>query len=91
MRVPKERKTYCKKCRKHTTHNVTIYKKGKENMQSQGWRRYHRKKKGYGSQPKEIFRNNAKVNKKTLPILTCTKCGMKHHGTAIRLKRYELV
>ncbi len=91
MRVPKERTTYCRKCKKHTKHTVSVYKKQKERKKTAaGWRRYHRKKAGYGSQPKEIFHKNAKVNKKTLPILKCQECGMIEHGTAVRLRKFEL-
>lgn len=92
MRVPKERRTYCPHCKHHTTHTVSIYKKAKERKNTaEGWRRYNRKKAGYGSQPKEVFRKKAKLNKKTLPILKCQECGKKRHGKAIRLKKYELV
>ncbi|GAB4309263.1 MAG: 50S ribosomal protein L44e [Promethearchaeota archaeon] len=91
MRVPKERKAYCRRCGKHTVHAVTIYKKGNERKKrAEGWRRYNRKKKGYGSQPKEIFRKNSKVNKKTLPMLKCRECNHVQHGTASRLRKFEL-
>ncbi|MHA1733042.1 MAG: 50S ribosomal protein L44e [Promethearchaeota archaeon] len=92
MRVPKEQTTYCKKCRQHTKHSVSLYKKGKDRKKmGEGWRRYNRKKKGYGSQPKEVFRKNAKVNKKSLPLLKCNVCGTVHHGKALRLKKFEIV
>lgn len=91
MKVPKEKTTYCPKCNKHTVHKISIYKKGKENKMKQGTRRYTRKKEGYGSQPKPIFHKNAKMNKKTLPLLKCAECGRILHGKAIRLKKYEIV
>jgi len=38
VNVPKTRKTYCKgpKCRRHTNHKVTQYKKGKDSVFAQG-------------------------------------------------------
>uniref|UniRef100_A0A3B3QCE2 60S ribosomal protein L36a n=1 Tax=Paramormyrops kingsleyae TaxID=1676925 RepID=A0A3B3QCE2_9TELE len=56
VNVPKTRRTYCKKCRKHQPHKVTQYKKGKDSLYAQGKRRYDRKQSGYGGQTKPIFR-----------------------------------
>merc|ERR1712234_43737 len=66
VNVPKTRRTFCAaaKCRKHTLHKVTQYKKGKDSLQAQGKRRYDRKQKGYGGQTKPIFRKKAKTTKK---------------------------
>jgi large subunit ribosomal protein L44e len=37
VNVPKSRRTFCDgKCRKHTNHKVTQYKKGKESTFAQG-------------------------------------------------------
>jgi large subunit ribosomal protein L44e len=92
MKVPKERNMYCPKCNKHTAHKVSIYKKGKERLKmAAGWRRYNRKKRGYGSQPKPIFRKNAKINKKTLPMFKCSVCGRILQGRSIRIKKYEIM
>lgn len=54
--MPKQRKTFCKKCKVHKLHKVTQYKKSKERHASQGRRRYDRKQQGYGGQTKPIFR-----------------------------------
>lgn len=49
VNVPKTRKTYCSnKCKKHTMHKVSQYKKGKERLASLGRRRYDMKQKGFG-------------------------------------------
>ncbi len=56
VNVPKQRRTYCKKCKVHKVHKVTQYKKSKERPQSQGRRRYDRKQQGFGGQTKPIFR-----------------------------------
>ena len=54
---PKTKRTYCPsdKCKKHTLHKISQYKKGKDNQMAQGTRRYHRKQQGFGGQPKPIF------------------------------------
>jgi len=62
--IPKTRKTYCAKCKTHTVHKISQYKKGKESKQAQGRRRYDRKQSGYGGQTKPIFRKKAKTTKK---------------------------
>lgn len=36
VNVPKTRRTYCKKCKKHQPHKVTQYKKGKDSVYAQG-------------------------------------------------------
>lgn len=90
MKHPREVSFYCRHCGKHTLHSVAIYKKGKERSMSEGRRRYDRKLRGYGSQPKPIQHNQAKVNKKTTPLLTCKDCGRKDYGSPQRLKKYEL-
>ncbi len=90
MNYPRTKNHYCIHCRTHTKHNVSIYKKGKENTQSEGKRRFERKKEGYGSFPKEIFHKNAKINKRTTPLLECSKCGKKQYAKSYRVKKFEL-
>ena len=38
MNVPKGKKTFCKKCKKHAAHKVTQYKTGKASLYAQGER-----------------------------------------------------
>jgi len=59
-------------------------------MLNQGRRRLERKKVGYGSFPKEIFHKNAKINKRTTPLLECSECGKKQYAKSYRVKRVEL-
>jgi len=91
MKYPRSLNRYCPKCHKHTEHKVSVYKKGKERMLNHGRRRLERKKKGYGSFPKEIFHKNAKINKRTLPIFECSECNKKQYGKSYRVKKFELV
>ena len=48
------------KCRKHTTHRVNKFKKGKESSMTQGRRRYDNKQKAFGGQKKPIFKKRPK-------------------------------
>lgn len=91
MKFPRSVNRYCPTCRKHTQHKVSVYKKGKERMLNHGRRRVERKKRGYGSFPKEIFHKNAKINKKSLTMFECSDCGKTHYGQAYRVKKFELV
>ena len=59
-------------------------------MLNHGRRRLERKKAGYGSFPKEIFHKNAKINKKSTPLLECSECGKKQYARSYRVKRFEL-
>jgi large subunit ribosomal protein L44e len=90
LKYPRTTRRYCPKCRSHTTHNVSLYKKGKERALNQGRRRLERKKVGYGSFPKPIFHKNAKINKRSVPLLECSECGKKQYAKSYRVKRLEL-
>merc|ERR1711912_191958 len=90
VNVPKTRRTYCKKCKKHQPHKVTQYKKGKDSLYAQGKRRYDRKQSGYGGQTKPIFRKKAKTTKKIVLRLECTDCKRKDQVTIKRCKHFEL-
>jgi len=90
LKFPKTTNKYCPHCKAHKEHSVSLYKKGKERALNHGRRRVERKKKGYGSFPKEIFHKNAKINKKTTPILECSECGKKQYAKSYRVKKIEL-
>ena len=59
-------------------------------MLNHGRRRVERKKRGYGSFPKEIFHKNAKINKRTQLIFECGDCGKSQYGKSYRVKKFEL-
>merc|ERR1711912_210718 len=88
VNVPKTRRTYCKKCKKHQPHKVTQYKKGKDSLYAQGKRRYDRKQSGYGGQTKPIFRKKAKTTKKiVLKVETTYGKDKKKYVTMKPIKR----
>jgi len=91
MKVPRNIRTYCPRCKTHTVHTVTLYKPGKRRALAEGERRYEAKKKGYGSKRKPEQKRTAKVTKKQVLKLKCTVCGHLMHRKGIRLKRLEIV
>jgi large subunit ribosomal protein L44e len=91
MKILKEINTYCPRCRTHTVHTVSLYKKGRERALAEGTRRYTRKKKGYGSSRKPVQKRFAKVTKKQAVKTTCKKCGYQHQRIGIRLKKLEVI
>jgi large subunit ribosomal protein L44e len=90
MKYPRTVNRYCPTCRSHQKHSVALYKKGKERALNHGRRRLEKKKRGYGSFPKEIFHKNAKINKRSTPLLECSECGKKQYAKSYRVKRLEL-
>jgi large subunit ribosomal protein L44e len=89
--MPKAKKTYCRfLCRKHTTHKVTQYKKGRESVFAQGKRRYDTKQKGYGGQKKPVFHKKAKTTKKIVLKLECSVCKKKSLYPISRCKSFTL-
>jgi len=90
MKVPKEMATYCPKCRSHTEHTASLYKKGKERALAQGVRRHEREKHGYGGQKWPELKRSAKTTKKQLLRLKCKVCGHEVYRLGIRLKKLEV-
>lgn len=90
MRVPKEMKTYCPKCKSHTDHQVSIYKKGKDRAMAVGNRRHARDELGYGGQKFPKLKRTAKTTKKQLIKLTCRTCDSATFRLGIRLRKLEI-
>jgi len=91
VKVPREIRTYCPRCRKYTIHTVTLYKPGKRRSLAAGQRRYLAKLKGYGSQRKPEQKKTAKVTKKQVLKLKCKECGYTLHRKGIRTKKLEII
>jgi len=90
MKFPKAVTTYCPKCRSHTEHGVSVYKKGKERTLSAGARRHEREKHGYGGQKWPELKRTAKTTKKQVLRLTCRKCNQTVSRLGIRLRKLEV-
>lgn len=90
MNVPKEIKTYCPRCNKHTVHTVSLYRDGRRRALAKGERAHERERKGYGGQKYPMLRRKAKTTKKQTLKLKCKDCGYTLHKEGIRLKKLTI-
>ncbi|WP_309491961.1 50S ribosomal protein L44e [Candidatus Hecatella orcuttiae] len=90
MRFPKSVNVYCPRCRKHTAHSLSLYKKGKERALSAGARHHERDKHGYGGQKFPELKRTSKTTKKAVVKLTCKQCGYTLQKRGIRLRKVEV-
>ncbi len=90
MKVPKEIKTYCPKCRKHTVHKVTKVKMqkspAKKRTLSAGQQRHLKKAKGYTSKV-GAKANPVKQTHKSVLLLQCTECNKIQQRSLVDLKK----
>ena len=90
MKVPKNIRTFCPKCKTHTEHTVSLYKAGKRKNAKIGERHQARRKKGYGGQKFPLQHNQAKVTKKESIIIECKECSYSLQRKGLRLKQLEV-
>lgn len=91
MKIPKEVRTFCPSCKKHTTQSISLYKKGKERASSWGARRQAGRKRGYGGQKFPELIRTAKTTKKATLKLKCKQCSKESMRKGIRLRKTEIV
>jgi len=91
MKVPKEIRMLCPRCKKHTAHTVSLYKKAKQRGSSLGARRHAEDKKGYGGQKFPELKRTAKTTKKQTLMMKCKECKyiIQKHG--MRVRKLEIV
>jgi len=91
MNIPKKQKRYCKFCKRHTEHIVTIAKRRQRRKNTKSQRRFKRKLAGYGSFPKENPKGREKPTKKVDLRFKCTVCGKTEIiGKGFRAKKFEI-
>jgi large subunit ribosomal protein L44e len=77
MNFPKEKKIYCKKCKKHTNHKLKEFKSGKGRTLAQGNVRHEKNvEHGYGGKYKYVA-TIKKQNKTPVFVAECVDCGAK--------------
>lgn len=91
MKIPREMRTFCASCGKHTLHSTSLYKKGKERASSWGARRQAGRKRGYGGQKFPELIRTAKTTKKATLKLKCKECNKESMRKGIRLRKAEIV
>ena len=80
MKYPKEVRTYCPFCRKHTIHTSKGVSKKRARKMAIGNRIHDRKLKGYGGK-RAGEKTVKKQGKKQRVMLTCSECKKKHERT----------
>ena len=90
MKIVKEINTNCPKCKCHTIHSVSLYKKGKERSLAAGVRRHEGEKHGYGGQKFSELKRPAKTTKKQIIKLKCKECSYIITRLGIRLRKLEI-
>ncbi|MDO8647763.1 MAG: 50S ribosomal protein L44e [Candidatus Diapherotrites archaeon] len=74
MNIPKNIKTYCKKCKKHTDHKLKQFKPAAARAVSKGQRKHlFKTKQGYGGKSK-FPKQPKKQNKKPAFLAECVVC-----------------
>ena len=73
MNYPKEVRTYCPYCRKHTKHKAKAVSKGRARSMAFGNRKHNRRLKGFGGK-RAGEKTVKKQGKKQKIKLTCTVC-----------------
>jgi large subunit ribosomal protein L44e len=90
VKIPKNINIYCPRCKAHTTHTVTLYRKGKDRSLSAGARHHEREKHGYGGQKFPELKKTAKTTKKVVLNLKCKNCNYTLQRMGIRLRKAEI-
>jgi large subunit ribosomal protein L44e len=90
MKMQKEMRKFCAKCKTHTTQAVSIYKKGKDRKTALGARRHAEDKKGYGGQKFPELKRTAKTTKKITLRYTCKTCQRKSMREGMRMRKLEI-
>ncbi|MFA5358030.1 MAG: 50S ribosomal protein L44e [archaeon] len=90
MKVPKEKKMYCKKCKKHTSHKVKEFKSGKGRPSAFGNRK-HERTTAHGYMGKYKFVVMVKKQNKTPAFVAeCIVCKQKiPYSLRKRMKKTE--
>ncbi|MCX8163300.1 MAG: 50S ribosomal protein L44e [Candidatus Micrarchaeota archaeon] len=92
MKMPKEIRTYCKYCNKHTTHTVKLASKSPPRSLAIGTRKHERKLKGHGGKRAGKVPVK-KQGKRQVVMLSCVECKKKTPrtiGTRTR-KKLEII
>ena len=90
MKIPKEKRTYCPQCKRHTMHEVHTAKKRKASEITWGQRQFRRVTAGYRGYPRPLPAGNKPVKKLDLR-LKCKECGKSHIKQSFRTGKPEFV
>jgi large subunit ribosomal protein L44e len=89
MKLPRNIKTYCKSCKKHTLHEVERVKKRKASELKWGQRRFRRVTAGYRGFPRSKPEGREKPTRRVYLRYRCKDCKKAHQRPCIRAKKFE--
>jgi large subunit ribosomal protein L44e len=89
MKLPRNIKAYCPKCKNHTSHEVERVKKKKANERKWGQRRFRRVTAGYGGFPRSKPEGREKPTRRVYLRYRCKKCKKAWQRPCIRAKKFE--
>ena len=90
MKMKKELRKFCPKCKTHTVQSVSIYKKGRDRKTAEGTRRHAEDKKGYGGQKFPELKRTAKTTKKITLRYSCRSCKRQTMKEDMRMHKLEI-
>ena len=92
MKIPRERRTYCPKCKKHTIHEIHTAKRRKASELKWGQRQFRRVTTGYRGYPRPLPSGSKPIKKLDLRY-KCKECGKAHikSSTNIRVGKVEWI
>lgn len=89
MKLPRQVKTYCRYCNKHTPHEVERVKKKKAGELKWGQRRFRKVTAGYGGFPRPKPEGREKPTTRVYLRYRCNKCKKAFQRPCIRSKKFE--
>jgi len=89
MKLPRQVKGYCPKCKKHTVQEVERVKKKKASELAQGQRRFRRVTSGYGGFPRPKPEGREKPTRKVWLRYRCKTCKKATQRPGTRAKTFE--
>lgn len=90
MKMPRSISTYCRHCKKHTSHDVERVKKKKASENKWGQRRFRRVMAGYRGFPRPKPEGREKPTKRINLRYRCKTCKKAHQKPCFRAKKFEL-
>jgi large subunit ribosomal protein L44e len=89
MKLPRQVKGYCPKCKKHVVQEIERVKKKKASELAQGQRRFRRVTSGYGGFPRPKPEGREKPTRKVWIRYRCKVCKKATQRPGIRAKKFE--
>lgn len=90
MKIPRNIKRYCPKCKKHQGHDVERVRKRRASELKWGQRRFRRALAGYRGFPRPKPEGREKPTKRVMLRFVCNTCKTAHQPPAQRAKKFEL-